>query len=97
MSKINVKEYKEQMINKIVSSFKEEGNKFTCLASFDVMKEYAEELCVEAFTLGYSFSKSKYFPFEQSVALLISWAARRYYEDCLYEEMCDCCGVYDLT
>lgn len=79
--KLPTKAYQQSLVDKLVSSFKKNGYKFTCSASFDVMEGYARELCTEAFKNGYCFSKSNFFPFENSIQVLLVRGARQYYEE----------------
>ena len=79
MKKPTKEQVKQEAIDLIIAEFKKSGAEFTCLASFNAVRDYARYLAhTIANTHGFVYSKSMYFPQINSGDNLMWNAADKY-------------------
>ena len=87
MAKLTKAKHKQDCIDLIIEEFKRVGCEFTCLASFNLVRDYARFLARKAAVEhGFVYSNSIYFPQVNSGDNLLFWAARQYCKQWLLEQ-----------
>jgi hypothetical protein len=76
---MNKTQLKAKLVKMIMDEFDHQGYEFTCLASFNQVRDFSRQLANDAYDKhGFMFSNSNYFPVLNGGDNLQFWASKEY-------------------